>query len=59
MKPKRLKQLLRSHTSCLSFPLTITFLPASLLWRFINALLEEAPLLLSRTSTKDWEKATP
>lgn len=41
------------------YPLTITFLPASLLWRFISALLEEAPLLLSRTSTKDCEKATP
>lgn len=37
----------------------ITFLPASLLWRFMRARLDEAPLLLSRTSTNDWEKATP
>lgn len=51
--------MLQSRTGCPGFPLTITFLPASLLWRFINALLEEAPLLLSRTSTKDCEKATP
>lgn len=36
-----------------------TFLPASLLWRFMRARLDEAPLLLSRTSTNDWEKATP
>lgn len=36
-----------------------TFLPASLLWRFMRARLDEAPLLLSRTSTKDCEKATP
>lgn len=37
----------------------LTFLPASLLWRFMSARLEEAPLLLSLTSTKDCEKATP
>lgn len=36
-----------------------TFLPASLLWRFMRARLDEAPLLLSRTSTNDCEKATP
>lgn len=51
--------MMQCHTCFPGFPLTITFLPASLLWRFINALLEEAPLLLSRTSTKDCEKATP
>lgn len=37
----------------------LTFLPASLLWRFIRALLEDCPLLRSLMSTKDWEKATP
>lgn len=51
--------IVQSPASCLGLLLAITFLPASLLWRFIKALLEEAPLLLSRMSTKDCEKATP
>lgn len=37
----------------------VTFLPASLLCKFISALLEETPWLRSGVSTKAWDNAMP